>query len=290
MKKIALMASVVMALLFSSCDKKVHVEGVTLSKNKLTLKVGAAETLTATVTPEDADDKSVSWNSSDNKVAIVENGKVTAIKAGTAKITVTTTDGSKTASCDVTVTSGTGPGTESSVTVTFGSESWTAQSVYAHNYETQDVVGCWIFKTPYTMDWVNHPINTTTHFLNFQIPNRVGSASISMEGGGDNFCEYFENKDHVIVDNGEAYGDWWMLSGTVNITKFSGGKMSGTLTGTMLNAYELLSNQEPSTKSISITFSNIDFEVVAKASKSISNSIHRSKSLLNKQLQLRTVK
>ena len=83
----------------------VNVTGVKLNKSSITLEEGKSETLTATVEPTDATDKSVSWKSSDEKVAKVDNnGKVTAIGAGSTTITVTTTDGSKTATCSVTVT------------------------------------------------------------------------------------------------------------------------------------------------------------------------------------------
>ena len=81
-----------------------HVTGVSLNKNDLTLEEGAEETLIATVTPDEADDKSVAWESDTPAVATVDaDGKVTAVKAGNAVITVTTTDGGYTASCSVTV-------------------------------------------------------------------------------------------------------------------------------------------------------------------------------------------
>jgi hypothetical protein len=93
------------------------VTGVTLNKSTLSLNVGGNETLTATVAPDNATDKSVTWTSSNDAVATVDsNGKVTAVAAGTATITVTTTDGSFTATCDVTVTrpsSGGGGGSSS---------------------------------------------------------------------------------------------------------------------------------------------------------------------------------
>ncbi len=81
----------------------VNVTGVTLNKTTTTLTVGGTETLTATVAPADATDKSVTWSTSKASVATVSNGKITAVSAGTATITVTTTDGSKTATCTVTV-------------------------------------------------------------------------------------------------------------------------------------------------------------------------------------------
>ena len=67
--------------------------------------VGASETLSATVAPADATDKSVKYSSSDEAIATVTpvQGKVTGIAVGTATITATTTNG-KTAVCEITVT------------------------------------------------------------------------------------------------------------------------------------------------------------------------------------------
>ena len=82
----------------------VSVTGVTLDKSELSLFPGESETLTATVAPNDATNKTVTWKSSNDDVATVTDGKVIAVKAGTATITVTTADGGYTASCNVTVT------------------------------------------------------------------------------------------------------------------------------------------------------------------------------------------
>ena len=84
-------------------DKIIPVTSVSLDKTSLEMVEGGELTLVATVNPDNATDKSVTWSSSDSSVASVVNGKVTALKAGTATITVTTTDGGKTASCAVTV-------------------------------------------------------------------------------------------------------------------------------------------------------------------------------------------
>ena len=82
----------------------IPVESVSLNKTELALNVGATETLTATVLPDLASNKKVTWTSSDETVASVDaNGKVTALAQGEADITVTTEDGGKTASCTVTV-------------------------------------------------------------------------------------------------------------------------------------------------------------------------------------------
>ena len=85
----------------------VHPTGVSISKTSINLQIGGSETLTATVTPADANNKNVTWSTSDATVAAVDkNGKVIGIKAGNATITATTEDGGKTATCSVTVTAG----------------------------------------------------------------------------------------------------------------------------------------------------------------------------------------
>ena len=83
--------------------KVYNVESVSLDKTSITMTEGDSETLSATVYPDNATNKNVSWRSSNTSVATVNNGVVTAIKAGTATITVTTEDGGKTATCQVTV-------------------------------------------------------------------------------------------------------------------------------------------------------------------------------------------
>jgi len=83
----------------------VSVTGVTLNKTTLSLAVGDTETLTANIAPFNATNKNVTWKSSDTTKATVENGVVTAVAIGSAKITVTTADGNKTATCSVTVIS-----------------------------------------------------------------------------------------------------------------------------------------------------------------------------------------
>ena len=85
----------------------VHPTGVSISKTSINLQIGGSETLTTTVTPADANNKNVTWSTSDATVAAVDkDGKVTGIKAGNATITATTEDGGKTATCSVTVTAG----------------------------------------------------------------------------------------------------------------------------------------------------------------------------------------
>jgi uncharacterized protein YjdB len=85
-------------------ESTVLVTGVTLDKERLTIKKGESFSLTATVLPADATNKAVTWSSDDPDVATVDNvGKVTALAVGKATITVTTEEGSFTATCAVTV-------------------------------------------------------------------------------------------------------------------------------------------------------------------------------------------
>ena len=82
--------------------KIIAVTSVTLNKTILELTEGDTETLVATVAPDDATDKTVTWSTSDQTVATVDNaGKITAVKEGSA--TITAKAGEKTATCAVTV-------------------------------------------------------------------------------------------------------------------------------------------------------------------------------------------
>lgn len=85
-------------------DETVAVTGVTLNKTTLSLAVGANETLTATIAPANATDKSGSFSSTDPSIVTVNaQGKVVGVKAGTTNIKYITSNG-KTATCAVTVT------------------------------------------------------------------------------------------------------------------------------------------------------------------------------------------
>ena len=82
----------------------VAVTSVSLDESEISLKIGKTQSLTATVTPANATNKSVTWTSNNTNVATVSNaGLVTAVGTGNATITVTTEDGNKTATCAVEV-------------------------------------------------------------------------------------------------------------------------------------------------------------------------------------------
>ena len=126
----------------------VDVEKVSLNKSATTLTEGESETLTATITPSNATgDKTVKWSSSNEAVAAVDsNGKVTAKKAGTAVITVTSSNG-KSASCTVTVKQKeiaiTGIGLNKSTTSLTEGESETLTATIAPSNATGDKTVKW---------------------------------------------------------------------------------------------------------------------------------------------------
>ena len=88
----------------SEAPSVTHVESVSLTLGKTSLYIGDTTTATVDVLPSDADDKSYSLTSSNTGVATVSNNEVTAVGEGTTTITVTSTDGQKTASVELTVT------------------------------------------------------------------------------------------------------------------------------------------------------------------------------------------
>lgn len=99
---------IAVVFIFTECQQKkepISVIDVTLSQSSLDMIEGDCQILTETIEPSNAENKSVSWSSSQSSIASVQEGIVTAHKAGSATITVKTVDGNKTAKCEVIVKS-----------------------------------------------------------------------------------------------------------------------------------------------------------------------------------------
>ncbi|MDR0437288.1 MAG: Ig-like domain-containing protein [Bacteroidales bacterium] len=103
-KILTLLSIATFAIIVTSCKKKVDVTDVTLNQTSIKMTVGDNLQLEATVHPYNATLQTMSWESSNNSVARVNNGRVVAIDIGLAAITVTTRDGDKKDTCFVTVT------------------------------------------------------------------------------------------------------------------------------------------------------------------------------------------
>ena len=86
----------------------IPISGISLNKTTLSLREGTSETLIATITPENATDKTITWSSNNSSVATVDSttGMITAVKRGVPCTITATTSNGKTASCTVTVTDG----------------------------------------------------------------------------------------------------------------------------------------------------------------------------------------
>lgn len=131
--------------LYATCAVTVEepVSGVVLNKDSLSLKVGGTETLTATVSPENATNKRIKWTSTKGNVATVKDGQVTAVGVGTTTIAAITDDDGKTATCTVTVEADTAPAislSSSAINVSIGgTASLTANVTPAGQTVTQTV-------------------------------------------------------------------------------------------------------------------------------------------------------
>ena len=106
-KKSVVLISLLTVLLFAltNCKKEgpsvINVVSVSIDQPSVRLKVGESVTLNATLKPDNATDKTITWSSSDTEIATVENGMVTARKLGT--VTITAKAGEMSATCAVTV-------------------------------------------------------------------------------------------------------------------------------------------------------------------------------------------
>ena len=170
----------------------VPVTSVTLSSTELTLTVGNTATLTATVGPEDATDKTVTW-SVNSEAVTVDNGTVTAVKAGEA--TITATCGGKSASCTVTVEAAPTetemeiktPGDLVSFAAKVSAGNTTIKGILKANIdmtEVTDFVGIGTEANPYAGEFVgnDHSVTVDMHVKgDFGTNNRAGL--IAFAGG-----------------------------------------------------------------------------------------------------------
>jgi hypothetical protein len=168
----------------SDNEQTVAVTGVTLDKSTLSLTVGNTGTLTATVKPSDATNTKITWSSDTKSVATVSDGTVAAVAAGSATITVSTADGSYTATCAVTVTEATSSSSYSQSsgtnTVTGKTYSSTTSDVNAVKVSggTFTMTNCTVTKTGDT----GNSDNSSFYGINAGILSS-GSGSVVMSGG-----------------------------------------------------------------------------------------------------------
>ena len=152
----------------------VAVTGITLNQASATIGIGETLSLTYTITPENATDKTVTWTSSDETVATVENGVIKAIKAGEA--TITAKAGDKTATCAVTVNA-----------LTLDLSTVTADTVIADNTTVTGTLGANVkisIADGATVTLKNASINADGAWTsgNYACLTCAGDATITLEG------------------------------------------------------------------------------------------------------------
>ena len=203
---------------------EVEVTGVTLNKTSATISKGDSLTLTATLEPSNATDKSITWSTSNSKVASVENGVVTAVSAGTATITASSDNG-KAASCKVTVVvpapvlsledtkiSAISVSLGQSFTVTASAKNGTAPYQYGLYYSYNG--GAW--KTVYS-----YQSNTKMKFT----PSKTGNYQLCVKAkdtSGTVAKKYYDVysylKNYSFVNISEISSDTTMVGDKVKIT------------------------------------------------------------------------
>ncbi len=178
----------------------IPVTGVSLSETTLSLEVGSTHSLTATITPANATNKTVLWSSNNPSMVSVQDGLVTALAEGEAIVTVTTVDGGYTANCTVTVTDK--PVSSEPITVRFKKPAaWNAVYLYAWLDGTPDLLGTWPGQ-PLTEDadgWYSYTFEEYITSVNFIFNNGSGQQTSDLFTA-QSVCYEWNGTDAVVVD------------------------------------------------------------------------------------------
>ncbi len=215
---------------------------ITLSKTSLSLAVGSSQTITATVNPSDATDKTVTWTSSKTSVATVSNGKITAKAAGTATITAKTVNG-KTATCKVTVTAPLAtPVVSVSNSATGLKASWSAVS-NATSYEVH-------YKASTDSDWTKATTTGTTYVITeavsgklYYVKVKAVSGSVKSDSSETKSLTYIAcpTVSSLSYSNNAVNAKWGKIGGATRyqVAYKKNGASSFTTVTTANNTFEL---------------------------------------------------
>lgn len=166
----------------------VPVTGITLDKSEVTVEVDETETLTATVEPKDATDKTVTWTSSDEEVAVVENGKVSAKKTGEA--TITATAGEFKAECKVTVPE------------------------INPEKPAKDEDGFYMISTAQQLEWFRDAVNSGKTGINAKLMNDIDLSEVCgpEKGAWESIGAYYGYKQEAYFTDGVFDGQGYTVS------------------------------------------------------------------------------
>ena len=184
----------------------IKVTGVSLDKTSATLKVGETVTLTATVTPSDATDKTVVWSSSDDNVVSVDNGVVKAKKIG--KAIITAKAGDQAATCEVTVEATPVTGItldKTSATLKVGESVTLKATVFPSNASDKDVF--WV-STDENIATVDNGVVTAKKIGYVKILARTENREGYSYKDGDADCMVYVVESYSAGHEGTTEEDW----------------------------------------------------------------------------------
>jgi len=193
-----------------SNSSTIAVTGVTVSPTTASVAVGATSTLTATVSPSNATNKSVSWSSSNTAIATVStSGVVTGVAAGSATITVQTTDGAKTATCAVTVTAASSDvvvnfenrTTDGYLTGTYANISWPTTGTVWYTSTCLGSKGLWLYNN-----------STSQQTITFTLPSGKVLKSLKIAVAGSP-----ATKQVIISSTGNTTKTWTNMTNSYAI-------------------------------------------------------------------------
>ena len=214
------------AVRFEKEAQNVPATGVTLDKNELSLKLDETATLTATVEPDNVTDKTVTWTTSAEDIATVENGIVTALKVGTA--TITATCGEAKAECAVTVTASAEPAKDENGVYQIGTADelrWFADKVNSGEYDlnaklTADID---LENKPWT------PIGNNPWIYLLSANDRPGEFTGTFDGDGHVVKNLYINIDNADDNTGNKQGLFGLVTGKAVIKNLG---VTGSVTTT----------------------------------------------------------
>lgn len=210
----------------------VAVSSVTMSAKTQSITVGGTASLTASVSPSNATIKTITWTSSNTKVATVTNGKVKGVSAGTATITAKSNNG-KTATCTVTVKNAT---TSTTVAVTSVSLSEMARTVYINNPSSAFSVTATVSPsnaTNKTVTWTSSDTNVATVSNGTVTPKNPGVATITAKSGTVQTSMTLTVKKKVIIELGASQSYRFIKYNVNSYTR--GANQYSTTNGTLVH-------------------------------------------------------
>ncbi|MCR5326163.1 MAG: Ig-like domain-containing protein [Bacteroidales bacterium] len=212
-------------------DEHIQPLSVTLNKSSMLLCVGDSEQLTATVSPSNATNKTVSWSSINSVATVNSEGFVTALAAGVATITVTTNDGQLTATCTVNVENA-GPVEPNAVDLGL-SVKWASFNLGATRPEEYGVYYAWGETAPKdSYSWANYLFGGKTALTKYNTYSSYGTV--------DNKTVLEEIDDAARVNWGSSWrvptdSEWGELLNNSTCLNTTQNGVSGFLITSQLN-------------------------------------------------------